>query len=404
VRNSYLTFGRPMILEAEIEEVVATLRSGWIGAGPKVERFEQAFRAYTGSLHAVAVSSCSAALHLALVVSGIEPGDEVITTPLTFAATANAIIHAGARPVFVDVDRRTGNIDPARITKAVTARTHAILPLHYAGRPCDMEAIGAIARHAGLTVIEDAAHCIEGSDRGRKVGSISAFTCFSFYPTKNLTTGEGGMVTVKSALLARQLRRQRQHGLSADAWRRHAEGHQRQYDVVSAGFKYTMTDIQASLGLHQLARLPGNLARRAEIWTRYDRAFADLALETPAPSPSDSVHARHLYTVLVDEARTGLSRTAFMRALHARRIGSAVHYLPLHLHRYYRDTFGLRPGDFPNAEAIGERTVSLPLSPAMSEEDVHDVIEAVWTAVCSAARPRVVGRRPRAISPSEGAG
>jgi dTDP-4-amino-4,6-dideoxygalactose transaminase len=267
-----------------------------------------------------------------------------------------------------------------------------------------MEAIGAIARHADLTVIEDAAHCIEGSDRGRKVGSISEFTCFSFYPTKNLTTGEGGMITVKSALLARHLRRQRHHGLSADAWRRYAEGQQRHYDIVSAGFKSNMTDIQASLGLHQLARLPGNLARRAEIWTRYDRAFADLALETPAPPASDSVHARHLYTVLVDEGRTGLARTAFMRALHARRIGSAVHFLPVHLHRYYRDTFGLRPGAFPNAEAIGERTVSLPLSPAMSEEDVHDVIEAVWSAVCSAVRPRAVGRRLRPAAVSAPAG
>jgi dTDP-4-amino-4,6-dideoxygalactose transaminase len=377
MRKDFLVFGSPAIEEAEIAEVVATLRSGWVGTGPRVSRFEEMFKEYTGSQHAVAVSSCTAALHLSMIVSGMGPGDEVITTPMTFCATANAILHAGARPVFVDVEPRTGNIDPDLIDAAVTERTRAIVPVHYAGRPCRMDRIETIAKQHGLLLIEDAAHAVEAAHHGRKIGTIGDLTCFSFYVTKNVLTVEGGMVTTDNAEFADKIKMYALHGMSRDAWKRFADEGYRHYEVVFPGFKYNMTDIQAALGMHQLARVTANAKRRHEIWDRYNEAFAGLPVVRPAPVENDIVHARHLYTILVNTEEIGKTRDEVLNELMRLNIGTGVHYQALHLQQYYRETFGYRPGDYPNAEFIGARTLSLPLSAKLSDRDVEDVIDAV---------------------------
>lgn len=380
MRDSFLVFGAPLIEEADIAEVVDSLRSGWLGTGPKVARFEELFRRYAGAEHAVAVSSCTAGLHLCLLAAGVGPGDEVITTAMTFVATANAIVHTGATPVLVDCDRRTGLIDPQRLASAVTSRTRAIVPVHLYGRPCDMTAIMELAARRGLTVIEDAAHAIEASHAGRRIGTIGHMTAFSFYATKNITTGEGGMVTTDSPALAETIRRQALHGLSHDAWRRHTHDGDRHYTAETVGFKYNMTDLQAALGIHQLARIERGLERRREIWRRYDEAFAELPLALPPPAEAGTVHARHLYTVCVDPAR-GLTRDAFVDRLHGRNVGTGVHFVGVHLQPYYARRFGYRPEDFPGATWISERTVSLPLSAGLTDTDVEDVIQAVVASV-----------------------
>jgi dTDP-4-amino-4,6-dideoxygalactose transaminase len=377
-RSEFLIFGSPAIGEEEITEVVATLRSGWLGTGPRVQRFEADFRAYAGCAHAVALSSCTAGLHLALEVLGIGAGDEVITSPLTFSATANVIIHVGATPVFADVDPRTMNLDPEAAAQAVTPRTKAIMPVHLAGRPCEMDALLQVARRHDLRVVEDAAHAIEGRYRGRAVGTIGDLTAFSFYVTKNLVTGEGGMLTTENVAWADEVRIRALHGISKDAWKRYsAEGFQ-PYDTIVPGYKYNMMDIQAALGIHQLARLEANLKVRERHWRRYDKAFADHPLlRTPAPVEPRDRHARHLYTVLLDTERAGMSRNEFIVRLKAENIGTGIHFTPLHLHSYYTKTFGLTRGQFPAAEFIGDRTVSLPLSAKLTDEDVEDVIAAV---------------------------
>jgi len=376
-RDQFLVFGAPLIEQPEINEVVDSLKSGWLGTGPKVAKFEEMFREYTGAEHALAVNSCTAGLHLSMLTAGLGPGDEVITCPMTFAATANAIIHTGARPVFVDCERATGLIDPQRIEEALTPRTRAILPIHLYGRPCDMDAILDIAGRHSLIVIEDAAHCIEGFYKGRKVGNISHLTSFSFYVTKNVVTGEGGMVTTNNPDFADTIKVYALHGMSKDAWKRFSDDGYKHYQVVFPGYKYNMMDLQAALGIHQLSRVEEGLARRAEIWQRYTEAFANLPLGLPAPDEPERRHARHLYTLLIDEARCGLSRDAFMQRLHQLNIGTGVHYLGVHLHPYYQQQFGYRPDDFPNATWLSERTVSIPLSPKLSDKDVADVINAV---------------------------
>ena len=377
MREDFLIFGSPAIEDEEIAEVVATLRSGWIGTGPRVARFEEMFRDYIGARHAIAVNSCTAALHLSMVVSGVGPGDEVITTPMTFCATANAVLHTGAVPVFVDVDPATGNIDPERIASAVTPRTKAILPVHYAGRPCRMDRIEAIAHAHGLLVIEDAAHAIEASYQGRRIGTIGNLTCFSFYVTKNVVTAEGGMVTTDDADLAAKIKMYALHGMSKDAWKRFSDEGYKHYEVTFPGFKYNMTDLQAALGIHQLARIERNWKRRDEIWARYDEAFARLPLERPAAMAPGVVHARHLYTVLLDTEAIGKSRDRMLDELIQLNVGTGVHYTALHLHRYYRERFGFHEGMFPHAERIGQRTLSLPLSAKLTDEDVGDVIDAL---------------------------
>jgi dTDP-4-amino-4,6-dideoxygalactose transaminase len=385
----YIIFGSPLIGEEEIAEVCATLRSGWIGTGPRVCRFEELFREYVGAKHAVAVNSCTAALHLSLLVSEVGPGDEVITTPMTFCATANAIVHAGARPVFVDVDPDTMNLDPRGVAAAITPRTRAIVPVHLAGRPCPMDELQALADRHGLLVIEDAAHCIEGRYHGRKVGAISPLTCFSFYVTKNMTTGEGGMVTTDSDDLAAKLKMYALHGMSADAWHRFSDRGYKHYQVVFPGFKYNMTDLQAALGLHQIGRLETHLHRRNEIWQAYDVAFADMPVLTPAAAEADTIHARHLYTLRV-LTECGKQRDDVLQELHAQGVGTGVHYTALHLHPYHRETSGYREGMFPNAERIGATTLSLPLSAKLTDEEVDRVIEAVRDVLLGSNRPQPV--------------
>lgn len=379
--EEFLVFGAPLIGEPEIEEVVDTLRSGWLSTGPKVARFEAAFREYVGSEYAVAVNSCTAALHLSMVVAGIKPGDEVITTPMTFCATVNSIIHAGATPVLVDCDRHTQLIDPNRIEEAITPRTRAIVPVHLYGRPCDMDAILDIARRHNLLVIEDAAHALEAVYKGRKLGTIGNLTAFSFYVTKNVATGEGGMVTTDNADFAEKIRIYALHGMTLDAWKRFSDAGTKQYDVSVPGFKYNMMDLQAAIGLHQLARVPANLVRRNQIWQSYERAFADLPVDLPVADQPNTTHARHLYTLLIDQERCGLTRDEFIRCLYEFNIGTGIHYVAVHLHTYYRERFGYRAEDFPHASWISQRTVSLPLSPKLTDADVANVIQAVRTVL-----------------------
>jgi dTDP-4-amino-4,6-dideoxygalactose transaminase len=375
--TEYVPFSPPFVGSAEIAEVVAVLESGWLTTGPRVAAFERAFAAYAQAPHAVALNSCTAALHLSLLAAGVRPGDDVVTTPLTFCATANTIIHAGGRPVFADVDPRTGNLDAAAAAAAITAATRALLPVHYAGRPIDMGAFRTLARHRGLALLADAAHCVEGRVAGAPVGALADFTCFSFYATKNLTTGEGGMVTTGDERAAAFIRTASLHGMSRDAWQRYAPGGRSDYDVVMAGFKYNMMDLQAAIGLHQLAGIEARLARRDAIWTKYDTGLADLPLRLPEAVTAGDRHARHLYTVRVDESGAGVTRDELQRRLAARGIGSSVHFRALHLHPYYQERFGYARGMFPVAESISDTTLSLPLSAAMTTETVDRVIEAV---------------------------
>jgi len=380
-RKEYLIFGNPLIEGPEIQEVIDTLKSGWLGTGPKVARFEEMFKNYTGAKMAMALNPCTAGLHLAMVVSGIRQGDEVITTPLTFCATANAIIHTGAKPVFVDVQKETMNIDPSKIEEAITPRTRAIIPVHFAGRPSDMDAIMDIAHRNDLLVIEDAAHCIEGMYKGKKIGNIGDMTCFSFYVTKNIVTGEGGMVTTNKAVWADKIKMYGLHGLSRDAWRRYADDGFVHYQVIFPGFKYNMMDIQASIGIHQLERIDQYFQRRQEIWERYNTAFSNLPVTCPAEPEADAIHARHLYTLLFDIDKIKRSRDELQQQLHVLNIGTGIHFISLHLHDYYRKTYDFKPDDFPNARWISERTISLPLSPKLTNEDIEDVISAVGKAV-----------------------
>jgi dTDP-4-amino-4,6-dideoxygalactose transaminase len=372
----YIVFGSPIIDQDAIDSVTRTLESAWIGTGPRVHELEQKFARMVGARYALATSSCTAALHLAMVASDVREGDEVITTPMTFCATANAIIHTGATPVFVDCQRDTMTIDPAAIEAAVTPRTKAILPVHFAGRPAEMDAIAAIAKKHDLLVVEDAAHAIESVFHGKKIGSLSPLTCFSFYATKNMTTAEGGMITTDDENLARKIKVFGLHGLSADAWSRFSDQGYKHYDVVFPGFKYNLTDLAASVGLAQLPKLGNWLGRRQQIWSRYETAFTNLPLTRPAAPAANTLHARHLYTVLIHDDAP-VTRDGFLLEMHRRGIGTGVHYRALHTHPYYRDRWGFRPEQFPNAYAIGERTVSLPLAPKLTNADVERVIRAV---------------------------
>lgn len=380
-KEQFLIFGSPLIEEAEIQEVVACMRSGWLGTGPKVAQFERDIEAYKCSPYAVAVNSCTAALHLSLLAAGLEPGDEVITTALTFCASVNAIIHTGATPVLADVDPSTMNIDPRNIEERITSRTRAILPVHFAGRPCDMDAIMQIAERHSLQVIEDCAHAIETEYQGRKAGVFGDFGCLSFYVTKNVVTGEGGMVLAKREEDAARIKTLALHGMTRDAWTRFSDEGHRHYFVTEAGFKYNMMDIQAAIGIHQLARIEKNWLRRQEIWQQYNQAFADSPLTLPAEPESNTRHAYHLYTILVDDQHTGISRDLFLETLTRENIGVGVHYLSIPEHPYYRERYGWRPEDYPNAMHIGRQTVSLPLSAKVSPEDAMDVITAVRRAL-----------------------
>lgn len=383
-RKQFLLFGAPAIGQPEIDEVVDSLESGWLGTGPKVAKFERDFASYVDVAQAVAVNSCTAALHLSLVALDLKPGDEVITTPLTFCATVNAIIHSGATPVLADVDPRTMNIDPAAVRGKLTERTRALVPVHFAGRPCEMDALLAIAEEHQLAIVEDCAHAIETRYHGRSAGTFGTFGCFSFYVTKNIVTGEGGMIVTSDEQAAARLKVLALHGMSKDAWARYSDAGYKHYDVICAGFKYNMMDLQAAIGLHQLDRVEQNWLRRREIWSRYQEAFDGLPVERPAEPAPDTRHAYHLYTLLVDEDRIGIKRDGFLKQMEARGIGVGVHYRSVPEHPYYQDRFGWRPEEYPHAHRIGQTTVSVPLTPKLTDEDVEDVILAV-REVCGAA-------------------
>ena len=376
-KDNFMVFGSPRIEEDEIREVEAVMRSGWLGTGPRVAQFEREFGRYRGAAHAVALNSCSAALHLSLLASGVQPGDEVITTPMTFCATANAIIHAGATPVLADIDPKTLNIDPSQVRAKLTSRTRAIVPVHFAGRPCEMDTLMSMARDQNLKVIEDCAHAIETEYRGRNVGTIGDFGCFSFYVTKNLMTGEGGMVFARREEDAATIKVLGLHGMTKDAWKRFGDEGYKHYHVVAPGFKYNMMDLQAAIGLKQLARVEAYWQRRKAIWERYMEELADLPIELPPEIAPDTRHAHHLFSIQVDKARCGIARDEFLDAMTAQGIGIGVHYLALTEHPYYQHTFGWRPEDTPHATRVGRQTVSLPLSAKLTDEDVDDVIEAV---------------------------
>jgi dTDP-4-amino-4,6-dideoxygalactose transaminase len=375
-RNRYLPFAAPLIGEEEIAEVVDTLRSDWITTGPKVSCFEAEFAAAVSAPAALALNSCTAGLHTALAVRGIGPGDEVITTPLTFAATVNVVEHVGARPVLVDVEPDTLTIDATQIAAAINSRTRAIIPVHYAGHPADMDPIEVLAGAHRLLVLEDAAHALPATYRGRLVGSGSNPAAFSFYATKNLTTAEGGMLTGGSDFVARA-RILSLHGMSRNAATRYQAGGHWAYEILAPGFKYNMTDIQAALGLWQLRKLVRFQRRRREVVAAYQAAFAgEEALELPVERPWVE-HAWHLYVLRIRPAVLRIGRDRFIEELAARNIGTSVHFIPIHLHPYYRDKYRFRPEDFPVAYDSFQRMISLPLNPRLSDQDVADVVDAV---------------------------
>jgi len=375
--SEFIPFHKPAIGEEEIRSVVETLRSGWLTTGPKVKTFEAEFAKYTGSAHAVAVNSATAALHLALEAVGIKSGDEVIVPTMTFTATAEVVLYLGARPVLVDCRTDDLNIDVDRIEAAISNNTKAIIPVHIAGRPCAMDQILSIAQRHGLRVIEDAAHALPASHLGRKVGAIGDITCFSFYATKTITTGEGGMATTDNPEWSERMRMMSLHGISHDAWDRYTEQGSWYYEVVRPGFKYNMTDIAAALGIEQLKRCDDFYQARLRIAQRYDEAFADLPeIESPAGS-SGMQHAWHLYIIQLNLDRINIDRRDFIKALNSRRIGTSVHFIPLHLHPFYKQTYGYRASDFPQASTAFERIGSLPIYPIMTEQDVSYVIGAV---------------------------
>jgi dTDP-4-amino-4,6-dideoxygalactose transaminase len=379
-REQYLVFGAPYIGAEEVAEVNACIDSRWLGTGPRVAKLERDFAAYVGSPAAVGVSSCTAALHLALRALDLEPGSEVITSPMTFCATVNAIIHAGLRPVFADCDISTMNLDSGAVAAAITPRTGAILPVHFAGRPCDMPALLAIAKERRLRVIEDCAHAIESTLDGRHCGTFGDFGCFSFYITKNVTTVEGGMLVCRDAAGADRLKTLALHGMSKDAWKRYGDEGFVHYDVVEPGFKYNLTDLAASFGIHQLGRVEALWNKRLDLWQFYVAALADLPVHLPPAWSNRTRHALHLFTCLIDDTKTAVTRDQVLNRLHKLRIGAGVHYRAVHLLDYYRRTYGHAPGDFPNAESIGARTFSIPFSAAVTRSDAEDVVRALRLA------------------------
>lgn len=384
-RADFLPFSPPLVGEEEIAEVVDTLRGDWLSTGPKTRRFAERFAEYVGAPAALPLNSCTAGLHTALVTYGVGPGDEVITTPMTFAASVNVIEHVGATPVLVDVEPDTLNIDPARIDAAVTARTKAIIPVHYTGHPAELDAIRAIARPRGIRIIEDAAHALPAKFRGETIGAGEDPVAFSFYATKNLTTGEGGMLTGTAEFLdcARVVSL---HGMSRDAWKRYDKGGSWRYDVLLPGFKYNMSDLQASLGLVQLDRLAAFQTRRRQVVDAYQAAFSGHdAFETPVER-AHVEHAWHLYVLRLRPEALTIGRDRFIEELTARNIGTSVHFIPVHLHPYYRDKYGFTPDSFPIANGNFERALSLPLNPRLTDAEVGDVIAAVLDVARTFAR------------------
>lgn len=378
IRKTFLPFSRPSLDEEEINEVVRTLRSGWITTGPKTIEFENKFKEYVGSKYAIAVSSGTAALHLSLMVLDVEAGDEIITTPMTFASTVNMIVLQGLKPVFVDIDRDTLNIDPERIEERTGQRSKVILPVHFAGRPCNMDKILKIAEKYRLTVIEDAAHAIGARYKDSLIGTIGDLTAFSFHPNKNITTCEGGMITTNDDTYAEKLSLLRFHGLDKDAWKRYRQDGLPLYDINFLGYKYNLTDLQSSIGLHQLKKLEYFNRRRQELAEMYNDQFDDLkGIILPSTQYKDIKHAWHIYTIILDLDRLRINRQRFIDELKAANIGTSIHYTAVHLFSYYKNMFGFQNGDFPNAEFVSDRVVTLPLFPQMTQRDVKYVTAKV---------------------------
>jgi dTDP-4-amino-4,6-dideoxygalactose transaminase len=382
IRDTFLPFCRPYIGEEEKHEVLSALESGWLSTGPRVKQFESAIQEYIGTNHSIALSSCTAGLHVALVASGIQPGDEVITSPFTFVSTVNVILHVGAKPIFVDIEPETFNMDVTKLEKHINARTKAIVPVHYAGQACDMDGIMELARKYNLLVIEDAAHGIGTKYKGQLLGSwADRVTVFSFYATKTMTTGEGGLIATGIEEIAHRARILSLHGITHDAWKRYSSTGSWYYEVMAPGYKYNMTDIQAALGICQLKRLEDFIQRREEICQTYNNAFNSMPeIITPKVSPA-ARHARYIYPILVEEALLRINRAQFIEALKSENIGTSVHFIPVHLHPYYKEAFGYERGNYPVAESVYDRLISLPLFPHMTAQDIQDTIEAVQRIV-----------------------
>jgi len=378
--DDFIPIARPDIDDDDIAEVADTLRSGWLTYGPKSQQFEAEFASMTGVKHAIGVNSCTAGLHLSLLAAGVGPGDEVITSPLTFAATANVIVHVGATPVLADIRYDDLNIDPEQIERRITPHTKAIMPVHYAGNSCPMDEILDIAKRHNLYVLEDAATAAGSGYKGRQVGALGDLTSFSFYPVKNMTTGQGGMVTTNNTELADRVSSLRNHGLDSNAWKRYsAENSRPFYTLSEPGFNYGMFDLLAAVGLGQLKRLPEFNAKRAQLAARYTELFAGVPqIETPVIGPDIQTNW-HLYVVRLRDA--GIPRDDFIAELRKHNIGTSVHYYPVHYHPYYRENFGFQQGDYPICEAEFERIISLPLFPLMEDEDVERVVTAVKTVL-----------------------
>ena len=382
MRTEFLPFSTPTIEDDEINEVVDSLRSGWITTGPKVKRFEDLFKAYVGAPYAVPLSSATAGLHLTLLALNIREGDEIITTPMTFASTVSMIVLCGGTPVLADIEPGTLNLDIGKVREKITSRTRAVIPVHFAGQSCDMDPLFTLARESGLTIIEDAAHAAGTEYKGRRIGSFDTISIFSFHPNKNITTGEGGMVCTPDEAFAEEVSLLKFHGMNREAWRRFSAQGNPGYDIMLPGFKYNMMDIQAALGLHQLPKLDAFIARRTEIAEFYNRELADVAeLQTPVYAPYVQRHAWHIYTPLVRIEKLAIDRDRFMAELKGLNIGSGLHYKAIHHHAWYREHLPVPAGALPNADYASDRILSLPLFPKMTMDDARDVVEAVKTVI-----------------------
>ena len=371
--KKYITFGAPLIGNKEINSVTKCLKSGWIGTGPKAQEIEKKFSKYQKSKNSIAVNSCSAALHLSLKSLNLKKGDEVITSALTFCSTVNSIILSGAKPVLADVNFETQNIDPKEIVKKINKNTKAVIIVHFAGRPCNMYEIIKIVKKYKLILIEDCAHAIESEYNGKHCGTFGAYGCFSFYATKNLVTGEGGMITTNLDKNVKKLKQLALHGMSKDAWRRFSDKGYKHYDVIDLGFKYNMTDIQASIGVEQLKRIDAFWKRREKIWNIYNDFFKDLNVVVPSKVEKNTKHAYHLYTILINKKNNGMHRDVFLKKMHNAGIGTGVHYRSIPSHSFYKKKFGWNNKNFKNACQIGEQTVSIPLSAKLTNNDIHRI-------------------------------
>jgi dTDP-4-amino-4,6-dideoxygalactose transaminase len=380
MNDEFLPFSRPSISRAAIDDVVACLESGWITTGPRVAQFTEALKDYLDAPYVLPLTSATAGLHLALLGMDIQPGDEVITTPMTFAATLNVIVLAGGKPVLVDIDPRTYNLDLNQLEDAISEKTRVIMPVHFAGLPLDLDKLYEIAERNNLRVIEDAAHAIGAEYKGRRIGVIGDTQVFSFHPNKNITTGEGGCVATRDEALAKKIGLLRFHGIDREAWNRYGKGGQQDYQIVLPGFKYNMMDIQGVIGLHQLRELDGFIKRRTELANRYQEALVDWPQWTLPMLPTfEHKHAWHLYTPLLNPDVALLDRDTFMTAMKEKNIGTGLHYRAVHLYPYYREQFGFQEGDFPHAENVSERIVSLPLFPAMTDVQHDQVLDVMYS-------------------------